>query len=339
MKTNLRKTYNYLIRITIIIATYTFLYFEIFHERNLRDLYINFTDLINRPDFIFGLICVFMLMILNWGIETWKWQFLISKIEKVSFFRSYEAVLTGISVSAFLPNRVGEYFGRVFILKKANHIEGILITVIGSLSQLITTILLGSIALLFFIPGYLDNNNYLFGNLYYGIVIFVSLFIILILIFYFNISILTNFLQKIASKKWKKLYKYLRAFSLFNKKELMKVLIISILRYLVFTFQFYLLLKLFSVEIPFYQSFMLIAVFFLILTVIPTVALAEIGIRGSVAIYIFGLFFERYSLYASQIDIGIISASSALWLINIVIPAIAGTIFVFNLKFFRRRNN
>lgn len=339
MKTKLKKTYNYLIRIIIVVATYTFLYFQIFHKRNLREFYNNFIELISQPAFIYGIVLVFLLMLVNWGLETWKWKLLISKIEKVRFFRAYEAVLTGISVSAFLPNRVGDYFGRVFILQKANHIEGILVTIVGSISQLITTLMIGLIALLIFLPQHVEESMYFNDYIYTGLIAFIAIAVFLLLLFYFNISILSNFLVRFTKKNWKKLRHHLQAFSYFNQKELLNILLLSVLRYFIFTLQFHLLLGLFGVKIPLFDSIILISVFFFILTAIPTIALAEIGVRGSVSIFVFGLYFTTMGYGSSWFEVGVFSASSALWLINIVIPAIAGTIFVFNLKFFRKNNS
>ncbi len=339
MKTKLKKTYNYLIRIIIVVATYTFLYFQIFQKRNLSEFYDNFIELINKPDFIYGIVLVFILMFVNWGLETWKWKLLISKIERVKFFRAYEAVLTGISVSAFLPNRIGDYFGRVFILKRANHIEGILVTIVGSISQLITTLILGSVALLIFLPQHVKESMYFNDYVFSGLIAFIAIAIFFLLLFYFNISILSNFLLRFTRKNWTNLRHHLQAFSYFNPKELLKILLLSTLRYFVFTLQFHLLLVLFGIQIPLFDSIILITVFFFILTAIPTIALAEIGVRGSVSLFVFGLYFSTMGYGTGWFEMGVFSASSALWLINIVIPAIAGTIFVFNLKFFRKNHS
>jgi hypothetical protein len=70
------------------------------------------------------------------------------------------------------------------------------------------------------------------------------------------------------------------------------------------------------------------ALTFLSMSVIPTIALTEIGVRGSVAIYFFG--------FLSENVIGIMTAAFTLWIINLVIPALIGTLFVYQLKFFRK---
>lgn len=338
MKTKIHKSYNYILRIVIIIATYYFVYNEIFHKKNLSEVYELFIELFTSEIFIIQLTLILLLMLVNLGMESWKWKYLIKKIENIGFLTSFQGVLTGISVSAFTPNRVGDYFGRVFILQKANHWEGILITIIGSMSQLITTILLGSAGLLFFVPEFIDLSDYFYGYFYYGLIAAVIILNFILLLFYFNVSILSSFLKKFTKKSWKKFREHLNVFSLYSQKELLVVLLISIFRYLIFSFQFYLLFRLFSVNIPIYYSFVLVSVIYFVMTLIPTITLAELGIRGSVSLYFIGLFFEKYSVLTNQINIGIFSASSTLWLINIIIPAIIGTIFIFRLKFFRKNS-
>ena len=70
-------------------------------------------------------------------------------------------------------------------------------------------------------------------------------------------------------------------------------MIFSFLRYCVFALQFYILLMMFSVRIPFLHGMMIISMIFFVMTAIPTVTLAELGIRGSVALQLVGLYFER----------------------------------------------
>ncbi|MCD4745529.1 MAG: flippase-like domain-containing protein [Bacteroidales bacterium] len=337
-KTKIHKIYNYVIRFTIIIATYGFIYKQIFYKKKLENILILFEDLFSKPLLVVLFILVFLLMFVNWGIEAFKWKFLINKIEKVPFLRSFKAIFAGASVSVFTPNRVGEYFGRVFILKKANPWKGVFITIIGSMSQLLTTIILGSVSLLFFIPRYFDLEEYFSIYIYYGLFVIVAGLIILLILLFLNVSIITTLVNKIISSKWKRIRSYMLIFSYYSTFELMKVLLLSMLRYSVFTFQFYLLLRAYSVNIPFFEGVMIISVFYFTMTAIPTITLAELGIRGSVSIYLIGLYFEKFGILTGKIDIGTLAASSTLWLINLAFPALIGTLFVFNLKFFRKKS-
>ncbi|MDP7197522.1 MAG: hypothetical protein QF864_15220, partial [SAR202 cluster bacterium] len=117
-------------------------------------------------------------------------------------------------------------------------------------------------------------------------------------------------------------------FTYYNSQELAIVFILSIFRYAVFTTQFFILLKLFTVDITYFDAIILTMVMLFVISVIPTIAITEIGVRGSVSIFLFGLI--------STNSAGVLSATFVMWVINLLLPAIIGTIFVFTLKFFRR---
>jgi len=335
------KTYNLIVRLAIIFATYYFIYKQVFYHRKLDYVVDSFVELMDEPHVYFFIVWITILMIVNWGIESLKWQFLINKIERVPFLKAFEAVLSGISVSVFTPNRVGEWFGRVFILEKANPWKGVFITMVGSLSQLLITIIVGSIALLFYIPIYIRNTE-LYANysyLYYGIILLVVVIIATLILIFLNVTSLPSFVSRILRKRFVHFNEYFSVISTFTTFELTTVLLLSFLRYCVFTLQFYLFLMTFSVEIPLLHGLMIISLVFFIMTAIPTVTLAELGVRGSVSLYFIGLYFERFSELTDKINIGIISSSSSLWLINLAIPAILGTFFVYRLRFFRKKSS
>jgi hypothetical protein len=243
-----------------------------------------------------------------------------------------------ISISSFIPNRVGEFFGRIFILKTASRIEGVLITVVGSMSQLLITVLAGSVALLVFIPQYLYDAVFGHGYIYHSLIMLVVTLDILLVALFFRLSFLTTLKERILQNGLKRLRKFFRIFAFYHNREMALVMLLSFARYLVFTAQFYLLLALFDIRIPYFDALVLIAIIYLIMAIIPTIALTELGIRGSVALYILGIYFAQHLLMAGSDNLGVIAASTLLWMINLGIPALAGTIFVFRLRFFRKTN-
>jgi uncharacterized membrane protein YbhN (UPF0104 family) len=332
-KTKIYKIYGLCIKTVIIVLAFWFIYRRLFVKDNLDDMIRQFDNSFSKPSFIRGILLVIILMIINWSIETFKWKFLIRKIEKVSFLNALLAVFSGITVSIFTPNRVGEYAGRVFVLEKADRWEGVLITMLGSISQLLVTIIAGAVAFIFFAFEFLDlfhNNTYYFS----GLILITCISLFLLLFLFFNISSLTSIFNKLPLKL-QKLRHYGLIFSYYKKTELLIVLFLSLCRYLIFITQFYLLFKIFGVDITFSYSFMMVSLIYLAMAAIPTIALTELGIRGSVALYFVGLYFDVHNP-AGQNDLGIITASSMMWLINLAIPAIFGAIFVFRLKFFRK---
>jgi len=343
MKTKVRKTYNFLISLLIILATYGFIYQQLFHKRDIKTVYRAFLDNFENTWFIYMIILVVLLMFLNWGIEALKWSFLIRKIETVRWITSFRAVLTGVAVSSFTPNRVGDYFGRVFVLEKANRIEGIFITILGSMSQLLVTFLAGTSCTFFLFLGhhealldYFNIQAYLYTwFLWGGGVLIMGLNVLFILLF-LNISLLSAVAAKLKGKVLEKITSYIQVLSAYTSRELLLIILLSASRFLVFSLQMFILLRAFSVEIPFIDGMITIGVIFFAITMIPSVAIAELGIRGSVSLFLIGLHFGSPFDIPADLALGIVAASTSLWLINLVIPALSGAILAFSLNFFRR---
>jgi uncharacterized membrane protein YbhN (UPF0104 family) len=334
-KAKIRKTFNYLIQALIILVTYGFIYRQVFVSRKLHEIADVFDKMMERKTWLMiGLIL--LLMLINWGVESVKWRILIAKIEKISFFRAFKAVMTGISVSIFTPNRTGDYLGRVFILKKGNHVEGILITLIGSFAQIVITISAGLICFLSFLDQYLRLSYQVQDYLLISLIFLIPCLVFVITLLYFKIGILSDFISRYLPHKWDRFREYSMIFARYGSKELLGVLLLSLLRYVIFSTQFYLLLRIFGVELPLSQGMILIPVVYLVMTLVPSIALIDLGIRGSVSIFIIGLYFKKYGFNTADTELAILTSSTVLWLVNLIIPAILGTFFVFNLKFFRK---
>lgn len=338
MKAKLRKTYNIIIRSAIAVFTIVFLYDQLFNEKDVSSVFNIFSEL--STGFLLNIYFIFAVLLIpvNLILESLKWKYLISKLEKISLTDSMKGLLAGISVSMIMPNRVGDYLGRVFILKKANRIQAVLSTFIGSLAQLLTTILFGLIALIFFYTEYINIYEGLNFWLYLGFILMVIIIVFIMIFAFLNFSVFSIIIMKISGKYYSRIEKYAQVFSWYSNRELSNVMLISIIRYGIFSLQFFLLLQFFGVETSYFESMMLIAIIYLLMAIIPTIALTEIGVRGSVSLYVFKYHFEALGLWNPEMTIGVVSASSLLWLLNLVLPAVLGTIFIFSLKFFRKNN-
>ncbi len=338
-RTKIGKTYNKLIQVIILLLAYWFIYDQVFYRKNLPQILTVLREDFSSLDFAWMMTLVILLMFINWAVEALKWRYLMAKIERIGFWKSYEAVLTGVTVSSFTPNRIGEYFGRVFILNTASRIEGILVTILGSMSQLMITIFTGSAALLAFIPLFLAHYWNFNGYLYYALVAVVVGFNVLIMGFYLNVSFLSTLKEKILRNGLKGIRKFFRIFAFYHNRELIRVLLYSLLRYIIFSFQFFILLHIFGVTVPYLDAMMLISLIYFVMAIIPTIALTELGIRGSVALYFFGIYYANQTGSDETINFGILAASTLLWAINLGVPALLGSVFVFRLKFFRKSAN
>ena len=319
------KNISFILKFVIVVLALWFMYQKVFANENLIEMYQWFLSAF-KEQASWLLVLVLLLMFLNWLLESVKWKFLIKKEEEVSLWLSIKAVFLGITVSIFTPNRIGEFGGRVFCLEKADRIKAVLITVLGNMGQLLTTTIFGTIAFVYYVQsysGFLDGeDDYWFFILVFIVAIVVSTLIAL----YLNSSWLSSFFMKF--KFLRKYEEYCDVFSYYSTNELLYVIFLSCARYAVFSFQFYILLYFFQVDISMLESLTMSSLLFLTISIIPTIALTEIGVRGSIAIYFFGL--------VSANHVGILTATFALWFANLVLPALLGTILVYNLKFFRK---
>ena len=335
----LNKTYNILIRLAILVFTFYFLYEQLFYKHDLSSFIKNIEAVIRSKNFGIPAVIVVLLLPVNLLLESLKWQYLMQKLERVTMTGAFKAILTGISVSIFLPNRVGDYLGRVFILKKADRLQATLATILGSMAQLLTTILFGLTAVAFFLPRWISPDSSLNRWAFVGLLF--SIFVVsAVMVFAFlNFRIFSVLLKSISGRAYKKIAHYAEVFSWYSVKELFYVLLISLIRYLVFSLQFFLLLKIFQIHIGYLHAMMVIGFIYLLMSIIPTIALSEIGVRGSVSLYAFGLFFGTTTTLPEGLSRSIVAASSALWLINLALPALSGLFFTFKLRFFRNNKN
>ncbi|HTQ28957.1 MAG TPA: lysylphosphatidylglycerol synthase domain-containing protein, partial [Puia sp.] len=86
---------------------------------------------------------VVLLMIFNWGLEAQKWRLALKTLQPISFGRALKAVLTGVTIGSFTPNRTGEYLGRVLYIEESKRLRAILLSVVCSMAQLLTTLAMG----------------------------------------------------------------------------------------------------------------------------------------------------------------------------------------------------
>lgn len=333
--TKLSKTANYLIKILIIILSFGFIIHRFVFKYDAVALLTDMQQILSNPGLIVLLIVVLLLMPLNWCLEAFKWRFLIRKIENVPFIKSLIAVFAGITIGTFTPNRSGENVGRVFILEHANRWEGTFITFIGSLGQIITTLFIGSAAYLYFFINrwdYFAENNF---NIYLSLLILSLLITLFATVLFFRISWLKRIILWFVPKKQELFISHLKVFGYYKTTELLQVLLISIIRYLLFSIQFYLLLWICGIHFNVFEAMIYIALMYLFITAIPSITLTEIGVRGSVGIFLLEIFYYGNPALVASLAPKALLASFLIWVINLIIPALIGEFFINKLKFLR----
>ena len=149
-----------------------------------------------------------------------------------------------------------------------------------------------------------------------------------LIVFYFRLSWLARILENIPQAG--KLLLIFKILEEFNATILLQILFLSFVRYLVFIVQYFLLFAVFGVSLTWWQAASGMSVVFLVMAVIPTFTfLTEIGLRWEASIQVIQL----YSANA----VGIFACSFGIWLINLVIPALLGSLLILNIKLFRNK--
>lgn len=300
-----------------------FIYRNVLRKEETGAWMNDFMNVVGRPGSETRVLLILLLAPLNWGIEAWKWKFMICPMEEVSFAKAFKAVFSGMTVSFFTPNRVGEYAGRVFHLVKADRIKATLATVIENYSQLLVTILTGFFSLAF----YLFNYTFIPVWMKWAICCGVGALTVLGAFLFLHVELLEAMIRKLKlPEKWKS---YAAVFSMYSMAQLLSVTGLSFLRFLVFSLQFYLLIGVFGLDLPYLSSMLMICMTYYAMAVVPTIALTEMGVRGAVAAY----FFSRLTYDT----LPVVAASVSLWMINVVLPAFLGVLFVFQFRLGRRQ--
>jgi len=332
LSAKVKKSLNIGLRILVALMAFLFIYRQVFQSGDFlyfsQSIAEKFRDVVFRAE----ILAVLIMMPLNWGLEAFKWQLLIEYIEKVKYSNAVRSVLTGISMSLFTPNRVGDFFGRVFTLKLNDPLKGVLLTIAGSIGQLLATMIFGLLAMLVFIRSYTDFTESWFSYFYVGIVILVLLVCVLMVMLFLRAPILSAGVHSVIRPGWKRIHEYISVLQSVRRSTLLKVLLLSLSRYMVFSTQFYILLRAFGLDIPFHDAFILISMTYFVVTAIPTVALIDLGIRGSVAIFFISMYFPDKHLVAASI----LYATTLIWIINLAFPALLGLLFINRLTIIRK---
>jgi hypothetical protein len=266
-------------------------------------------------------------MFANWLLEAAKWKFLVRPIQPISAWKAIESVFCGLTLAVFTPNRIGEYGGRVFFLTPRKRVLGAIAMGVGAVGQMVITNILGAVAILWFIYQYVAINIWV----YYGLSILAVVYCLFFLLLYFNIGMLLNILSRFTFlRNFDKFFKVLNRYEM---GSLSTVFIYSVLRFIVFTSQYCLVITLLVPEIPFFAMIMMIWIVLFIQSALPSLDLLDVGVRTMTATYFFSFIIHKDK------DMAIMASTASIWLINLIIPAILGTIFVFKLNFFGTNRN
>lgn len=293
-----------LVKWGIVIASCVFLVVKLTEFDHYSYLLSAVRDFGWRELFQFALVVA--LLPLNIYLEALKWQKLIAKTEVIRFSVAVRAVVTGFVTGFITPNRIGEMAGRM-VGVSADRKAGIPVySFINSLTQNIAIAIFGIPAFITFVFRHkilssVDPGNYL---LTVALMCITMVFILLL-----AFKLLPG---RFLTARWN----LLAGFPKPGISDFLTAVFFSALRFCVFSFQFYVLLKVFGVELSLLQAAIAIPSMYLLVTFTPAFAATEVLVRTSYALLTVGAYTEN--------PIGIFVTGFVLWVINYIIPMLLG---------------
>lgn len=301
-----------LIKLGIVIGAFYFIYSKLTENKNLQ--FNDFITFLKEND-TFSLKNIAFLLILssfNWFFEILKWQYLVKTIKQISFTNALEQSLGGLTASLITPNRIGDYGAKALYYVKSYRTKIILLNLLGNLAQMSITSSIGVFGLIIFV------NRYEIEVDYYKLIIFGF---ILLIISLFTIAGVKQNRFKIKGFSLKRILSFIKNLGI--KTQLIN-LSLSLIRYLIFSFQLYYLLTMFGVDIYYTKAMVVITSMYFLASITPSISIFDVVIKGSIAVFLFG--------YVDINELTVLSSITLMWLLNFVIPSIFGSYFVFNFK-------
>lgn len=259
-----------------------------------------------------------LLMPVNWGLESLKWQQLLRPFWRLPFWRAYRAVTAGVALSLFTPNRVGDYGGRVLAVPAAHNWQAVLSTMAGNIAQLLALLTGGLIGALYYLREQSGLSELMLGSFWWlGVGILGLSYLI-----YFNMAWLEVLFRQLPIKQaWRR---HLVLIGRFHRRALLLALGLSLLRYLVYCLQYYFMVRFFGIEAPLYGALSGIALIFLFQASVPLPPLAALLARGEAAILVWGAYTDDH--------LSVLTATFGLFILNLCLPALLGLGFIVKIN-------
>ncbi|WP_456376100.1 hypothetical protein [Lutibacter sp.] len=302
----------FLIKLVIVLSAIYFIY-----KKLVTNQLLSFADLQQQLSILFSeniwiLILLLLFTDANWLLEVYKWKILSSVEKHITFSEAFQQSFASLTASIITPNRIGEYGVKALYFEKKSRKKIVALNFLGNMSQLAITVIFGLIGVVFILSKYnlkilaVNEKKLLLIFLFIGVLFFGSKKLGFTKIFSLYVAKITTFFKGIP------------------KSIYLKTIGLALMRYLVFSHQFYFLVRIFKIEADYLVVINLIFCVYFIASIIPSLAIFDWAIKGSVAVFIFS--------FIEINELTIITITTIMWLLNFAIPALFGSIFVLNFK-------
>lgn len=331
----IKKIVNVVLKISISGGSIVYLVYLLGFKK--ADLFEQVKVFFSEHEFSFPIfLFIVVLMAFNWGTEVYKWKLLASHMTDVSNKLAIKSTLAGVAASVFTPYRIGGYFGKVALFQYRYRAKGIVLQMYNAMAMFIVNFFFG---LLFLGLLSLNTKNDVFGIGHETAAFLGFLGAGVVLIFWFlyvYVNFIVGVFEKLPyTKKWNKYWDMLSEKG--YKKTAVKILGLSVLRYLGITYQYVLAYQLFGITINWYDAYFASGALFFLFQFVPVFNAVELGLTRTAMFTFILTTFGLVENITPQLTLEITSASFLIWLINLAIPSLAGSVFLGQVKVFKEK--
>ncbi len=301
-----------LIKLSIVVGAFYFIYKKLVENDNLDfSTFLQFLTE-NNVFSIKNLIFLLLLTFLNWFLEILKWKVLVNSIKNISIKNAMEQSLGALTASLFTPNRIGEYGAKAIYYSFEKRKPILLLNLIGNTMQMLVTISFGIIGLSIL------NSKYDLNIDYFKAFRFLIIVVIIILFTFLGLKQSKLKIRGFSIEKLKNFYR-----SISTKTKALGILL-SMMRYLVFSFQFYCFLRFFGISVSYFNAMVVISSMYFLASIVPSIFIFDVVIKSSVAVYLFSI--------VGVNEFTTLSIVTLMWLFNFVLPSLFGSYYVLNFN-------
>ena len=298
------------LKVIILAVTFGYIYVKL-----TQDTSLSFADFIANLSFDVGsalfLFIFFMLATANWFFEILKWKTVTSIVAPLSFKTALKQSLSALTVSLATPNRIGDYGAKLMYFAPEKRKQVLLLNFFSNAVQMGVTCIFGFIGLIYTVQKF--SVEYSTTKL----ILFLLCLLLLGIVGYL-------FKERQLLLKDLTISRVLSYLGRIESSIKLKVGIYAIIRYVIFSFLFYELMLFFGAEISISEAIPLLFSMYLLVSIIPTIFIFDLVVRGGVAVWLFSL--------VGVSELAVLSTVLAMWLLNFVFPAILGSFYVVNYK-------
>lgn len=297
MQKNLLRLGKLLLALSLIVVIYRYF----FHFENLKPAIQKLTEI---PRFIF--VIALLATLLNWSLETLKWQNLLGNLQTVTFYTALKSTCAGAAVSNIFPFRIGEYLGRMVYVKPENHIPALFNSVLGSTAQFLISVGIGIPASLVIL-----SREYRDISFYAGITagITVLVFICIFIIF-----------RKNPQSRYKWLNRLSMDIRRFTIRQIAWILLLSFLRYMVYASFYAGILVFFDVTADPLYAFSGVSTVYLMQSFAPSMIITDAGLRTALPLLVFS--------GSTGVESSVLAAALLNYAFNVLLPSLIGLFFI-----------